>query len=213
MAGGGKGGSSTTSVEIPEYLEEPIKRNIAKAEEIARIGYTPYFGPDVAAMTPMQQAAGQNIMGAAQAFGLAQPTSAMAGMPQATDYGGLGAYSSAPLYQQSLGRLEQEMPGQFAALQAPFINPVTGAQPLAPFYVSPEEQAVADAARSAVSEVGFGGRGNGGDDNRFERAPDPYAGMSEYDRAAAQQRDFLEGSRGGVQVSGRDSAGGLGGGK
>ena len=130
---GGKGGSQTTTVEIPKWLEEPAKQNIAKAEELAKIGYTPYYGPDVAAMTPSQLAAGQNIMGAAQAFGMAAPTSATAGMPQATDYGGMGAYSSAPLYEQALGELATRAPAQMAALQAPFINPVTGAQPGAPF--------------------------------------------------------------------------------
>jgi len=158
--GGGKGGSQKTEVEIPEFIERAGERNIDKAEEISRIGYVPQFGPDVAAMTPMQEAAGQNIMKAAGAFGLADPfagtaratpagqkiaeheylmanpdvaaavqsgampsamthyqqfgqfegrdsrglgaQSAMEGMPQAQDFGGVRGYSSAPIYQQSI---------------------------------------------------------------------------------------------------------------
>lgn len=203
---GGKGGSQTTTVEIPKWLEEPAKQNIAKAEELAKIGYTPYYGPDVAAMTPSQLAAGQNIMGAAQAFGMAAPTSATAGMPQATDYGGMGAYSSAPLYEQALGELGARAPAQLAALQAPFINPVTGAQPGAPYGATATP--AASATFNPVSRLM-----GSDDDYYFDSQPDPYAGMSDYDRAYNQQMDFLNGSSGGLQVSGRESAGGMGGGK
>lgn len=130
---GGKGGSSTTSAQIPKWLESAARQNIARADEIAQIGYVPYYGPDVAAMTPMQLAAGGNINTAASAFGLGAPTSPTAGMPRATNYGGMAAYSSAPLYEQSLRELRARRPGQFAALQEPFINPRTGAPPAAPF--------------------------------------------------------------------------------
>jgi hypothetical protein len=42
---GGKGGSTTSSVTIPEYIEEAARRNLAKAEGISQIGYVPYYGP------------------------------------------------------------------------------------------------------------------------------------------------------------------------
>jgi hypothetical protein len=134
MSGGGKGGKQTTEVKIPKWLEEAAQRNLARADEIAQIGYVPYFGPDVAAFTPMQQAAFQNTGQAAQAFGMAAPSDPMAGMPQAQTFaGGVQGYSSAPMFQQSLDMLAAARPGQFAALMAPFIDPVTGRQPLAPF--------------------------------------------------------------------------------
>lgn len=129
---GGKGGRSSTSVEIPAWLEGPARQNIARADEIARIGYVPYYGPDVAGLTPMQLAAGQNISSAAGAFGLGGGDP-MAGMPVAYNYGGMPAYSSAPIFEQSLAELEARRPGQFAALNAPFIDPITGAPPTAPF--------------------------------------------------------------------------------
>jgi len=54
---GGKGGSSTTTVEVPEYIEEAAKRNLTRADVISQIGYVPYYGADVAAFTPLQEAA------------------------------------------------------------------------------------------------------------------------------------------------------------
>jgi len=130
---GGKGGSTTSEIKIPEWLEAAARQNIGRADEIAQIGYVPYYGPDVAAMTPMQMSAGNNINAAADAFGLGSPTSINAGMPAAMDYGGMSAYSSAPMYQQSLDELQMRAPGQYNALQAPFIDPITGARPAAPF--------------------------------------------------------------------------------
>ena len=121
----GGGGRNTTEVTVPAWLEEAAQRNLGRADELSRIGYTPYYGPDVAAMTPMQMAAMQGTNQMASAFGM--PTAdPMAGMPAATNYGGMPAYSSGDLYDQALAELERRMPGQFAAMRAPFIDPVTG---------------------------------------------------------------------------------------
>lgn len=131
MSGGGKGGSTSTSVEIPAWLQSAAQANMAKAGEISKIGYTPYYGPDVAAMTPLQQAAISNTNLGTSAFGLGGTASPTAGMPMAQTYaGGVQGYSSGGLYDQALAQLQARNPGQFAALQAPFINPVTGAQPM-----------------------------------------------------------------------------------
>lgn len=120
--------SNTTEVKVPEYLETAARQNIDLGNQVSQIGYVPYYGPDVAAMTPMQMAAGDNIGAAASAFGLAMPTSTGAGMPTAMDYNGMSAYSSGPLYDQALAELQQRRPAQFEALQAMFIDPVTGAR-------------------------------------------------------------------------------------
>lgn len=133
MAGGGKGGSQTTEVKIPEWLEQAAQRNIAKGEELARIGYTPYFGPDVAAMTPGQIQGMQATNDAANAFGMGT-TDPMAGMPQTQTFaGGVQGYSSGPMFQQAVDQLRQDRPGQYDALMAPFIDPITGAQPSSPY--------------------------------------------------------------------------------
>jgi len=127
---GGKGGGSTSEVTIPEYIERAAQRNLNKAEGISQIGYTPYYGPDVAAFTPMQQAAFQNTADASSAFGMAAPTSQqdiMGGMGAPTTYaGGVQGYSSAPMFEQSLAELGRQRPGQKDYIDSFFIDPFTG---------------------------------------------------------------------------------------
>jgi hypothetical protein len=157
---GGKGGSTSSTVTIPQYIEDAARANLAKADEISKIGYTPYYGPDVAAFTPMQQAGFQNTAGMADAFGLAGGGTGMEGMPTPTTYaGGIQGYSSAPIFEQSVAELEARRPGQYAAINAPFIDPVTGAQPMSPYGTG-----VADAGYAAGTDYtqGAGGSDNGG---------------------------------------------------
>jgi hypothetical protein len=130
MSGGGKGGKSTTEVKIPEWLEAAGKEALRRGQEAANIGYTPYYGPDVAAMTPMQMAAGQGINTAALSFGLPSVADPTAGMGQPLSYGGIPAYSSGDMYDQALAELKRRAPGQYDAITGMFINPRTGAQPL-----------------------------------------------------------------------------------
>lgn len=130
MSGGGKGGKSTTEVKIPEWLESAARSNIGRAENVAALGPMPYYGPDVAAMTPMQTAAGQGINTAAGAFGLGTTDLSM-GMPAPQTFaGGVQGYSSGGLYDQSLAELQRRAPGQYDAITGMFINPRTGAAPL-----------------------------------------------------------------------------------
>jgi len=127
---GGKGGSSTSSVTVPQYIEDAARRNLSRADDISKIGYTPYYGPDVAAFSPMQQAAFQNTANTADAFGMSSPTSQqdiMGGMPAPTTYaGGVQGYSSAPMYEQSLAELGRQRPGQKEFIDSLFIDPYTG---------------------------------------------------------------------------------------
>ena len=121
---GGKGGSQTTQVEIPKYIEDASRANIAQGKEISQIGYVPYYGPDVAAFSPMQQAAMQSTANFGAAFGLMPQIDAMAGMPQAQTFaGGIRGYSSAPLYEQAVAELAARRPGQAALINRQFVNP------------------------------------------------------------------------------------------
>ena len=126
MGGGGKGGSQTTVQEIPKWLEEPTVRNLARAEQAANIGYTPYYGPEVAAFNPTQMAAMQSNIGAAEAFGLVpqgQLTAAQ-GMPAPTTYaGGMQGYGSGDLYEQAVAELAARRPGQVAAMEKMYVDP------------------------------------------------------------------------------------------
>ena len=125
------GGSTSSSVTVPDYIENAARRNLDKAERISQIGYTPYYGPDVAAFTPMQQASFQNTANVADAFGMGTPSSGfdiMGGMGEPTQYAnGVRGYSSAPIYEQSLDELAARRPAQKAYMDSFFIDPYTGA--------------------------------------------------------------------------------------
>jgi len=128
---GGKGGSTTSSVTIPEYIEAAAQRNLNKAERISQVGPVTYYGPDVAAFTPMQQAGFQNIADTAGAFGVSgggmSQQDIMGGMGPATTYaGGVQGYSSAPIYEQALQTLGERRPGQKAYIDSFFIDPYSG---------------------------------------------------------------------------------------
>ena len=173
MSGGGKGGQSTTEVKIPEWLETAARSNIGRAEDVARIGYTPYYGPDVAAMTPMQTAAGQGINTAANAFGLGSGELSM-GMPAPQTFaGGVQGYSSGGLYDEALAELQRRAPGQYDAITGMFINPQTSAGPLSfgssvptfmpsmPIIPAPVERGGGDRAPLSFGGGGAAGAGRG----------------------------------------------------
>ena len=127
MGGGGKGGSSSSATQIPAWVEGPASRNLERTEDIQKIGYMPYYGPDVAAFNPTQVSAMQNTINAANAFGMAAPTSPLQGMPAPTIFAdGTQGYSSAPLYEQSVAAFEEARPGQAAAYNELFVDPITG---------------------------------------------------------------------------------------
>jgi hypothetical protein len=125
---GGKGGSQTQTTQqtIPDYLKEPIKRNIARAEDISKIGFVPYMGPEVAALTPMQEASMQSTGMAAEAFGLPNALGSQVTPEPQTFAGGVQGYSSFPLYEQAIAELQASRPGQYDAIMNQFIDPFTG---------------------------------------------------------------------------------------
>ena len=128
---GGKGGSTSSTVEIPQYIEDAAKRNLARADTISQIGYVPYYGPDVAAFTPMQEAAFQTTADVASAFGTPGGSMSqqdiMGGMPAPTTYaGGVRGYSSAPMYEQAMAELATRRPGQKTLIDSLFIDPYSG---------------------------------------------------------------------------------------
>ena len=121
--GGGKGGSQTQQVEIPGWISAPASRNLKRAEMAQKIPYMPYYGADVAAFTPTQEAAMQGQYDTAAAFGLApRGGDVMAGMPQAKQYaGGFMGYSSAPQYEQALAELRTRNPEAVAQYNKLFV--------------------------------------------------------------------------------------------
>lgn len=127
MSGGGKGGGQTTQVEIPSWIQGPASRNLQRAEQLAQVGYMPYYGPSVAALTPMQTQAMQSTADAATAFGLAPQMDVMAGMPQAQDFGGIQGYGTGQMFEQAIADLAANQPAQAAMFNRQFAGPQMGA--------------------------------------------------------------------------------------
>jgi hypothetical protein len=119
--GGGKSGSDVTETTIPDWIKNPAINNLQRAEDLQRIEYMPYRGPEVAAFDPNQVSAFQNNADAARAFGFNAPTDAMAGMPEATTYaGGMRGYDSMSLYNQALEDVKNFQPGAWNQYQSLF---------------------------------------------------------------------------------------------
>jgi len=168
-----KGGSSSQTTEIPAWLENAAIQNINRANDVSQIGYTPYYGPDVAAFSPMQQQSMQSTGNAASAFGLApQGFDAMAGIPQAQTFAnGLQGYSSAPLYEQSLDKLFANAPAQYNAMADMFIDPITGAPAKNNYQASPAQVQQmfnnGGGGGGGIPPTGSGGNRSGNNDGEY----------------------------------------------
>jgi len=108
-------GSKSSKTEVPAYIEDASKQAIGMANARNELGYVPYRGPDVAAFNPMQMNAMQGANTMAQSMGL--PTAGLSLMAP-EDYGnGVWGHSSAPVYEDSMARLQAANPELFDALQ------------------------------------------------------------------------------------------------
>jgi hypothetical protein len=139
---GGKGGTQTQETTIPAYIEHYAQQNLQRAAQVAQLGYQPYYGPDVAALTPLQEAAMENNASAANAFGLAVPTQNSL-MDAPTVYAnGVRGYSSQPIYQDAVDAYTAANPEQAAQYNALFGNTVEAYRPPAPAiqYAGPAER-------------------------------------------------------------------------
>jgi len=119
---GGKGGSQTTKVEIPKWMEDEAKLNLREGRAVSKIGYVPKYGPDVAAFNEADRAARSNVNAMAEAFGMAG--AGEFSMPETVDVGGVSGYSSAPLFEQAVEELKTRRPGQYQAIMGRFIDPM-----------------------------------------------------------------------------------------
>lgn len=131
---GGKGGRSQETSnqvnQVPGYAESMGINNLEKADAIAGMGPIRNYGPTVAAFNPTQIASFQNTADTANAFGMGAPTDIMAGMPEATDFGGgMMGYSAAPIVDNMLADLKENAPGQYDAMTGMYMDPVTGERP------------------------------------------------------------------------------------
>ncbi len=154
---GGKGGGQTTTASIPEWAEEPTKRNLARSEVAQQVGYQPYMGADLAAVNPTQMSAMQNQLDAASAFGLSAPSTPMQGMPEAQDFGGgMMGYSAFPLFEQAQQELARKNPEQQAIYDSLFGDP----NPASTKVLTDQEQFNSMMGEYNKSKRGRSGRGH-----------------------------------------------------
>tara|TARA_R100001463_G_scaffold13659_3_gene36623 strand:+ start:3967 stop:5037 length:1071 start_codon:yes stop_codon:yes gene_type:complete len=164
----GKGGSST-NVEIPDYIENAARNNLARADFVSKLGYVPQsYGPTVAAFTPMQESAFGNTAQTASAFGLGAPTGAdvFGGMGEPTTYAnGVRGYSAQPLFKGMMDEFAADRPGQFAAINSMFIDPY-GYNPAGAFdmgsLVDINSTPIDDTTTTTTTTTSGGGGGGGG---------------------------------------------------
>lgn len=170
-------GKDEQTTSIPDWIKQPIQNNINTATNIAGMGYMPYYGPDVAAFTPMQEAAMKNTNAAASAFGMAAPANPMAGMPKAQNFGGVRGYSSAPMFNQAVNALAKNNPTQYAQLQAILEGFRKQAQPMQGGAANPLDPANAKSLAEYLrlggdpSKITPGMFGNTGDDRSYSGPP------------------------------------------
>lgn len=120
-----KGGRENTDRTMPAFFETGLQQAIGMSQDLAASPYAEYRGPDVAAFSPMQDAAFQNTQDAAAAFGMG--TGAGNYMPTPVQDGGAIGYSSAPIYDAAKANLVEYSPATANYISSFGIDPVTGA--------------------------------------------------------------------------------------
>lgn len=112
---GGKGGTQTSAQSIPAWVEGPAKQNLAMAKAAGQIGYMPYYGPEVAGLSPMQQQGMQRTQDALSAYGMAPRGSQyQSSLPEQTTMGGVSGYGSGNIFDQAVAELALRNPDQVA---------------------------------------------------------------------------------------------------
>ena len=121
------GGSRQDKTTLPKFYETALQQQVGLARDASETGYVPYYGPEVAAFSPMQEASFQGTDQMAQAFGM-PTTGGQQYMPQAQTFaGGVQGYGSADAYNQAVAQHAAANPAQATQLGSFTMNPQTGA--------------------------------------------------------------------------------------
>ena len=119
-------GSSEQKQELPKWYEDAAQANIGRAQDIAEMGYMPYYGVDVAGFTPGQQAAMQNTNTMAQQYGLNVPQQTSQYNMVTDPVTGIQGFRSGDIFDQARNELKQRAPAQYDYYNSMVIDPVTG---------------------------------------------------------------------------------------
>ena len=120
-----KGGRESTDRTMPAFFETALQQGVGMGTDLASRPFIGYRGADVAAFSPMQQAAFQNQQDAMNAFGMQGGQGSY--LPTPVNTGGAIGYSSAPVFDDARANLEASSPAAADFLASFGIDPVTGA--------------------------------------------------------------------------------------
>lgn len=118
-------GSDKQETQLPDWYNNLGQGVASRAQAVSNLGFAHWRGPDVAAFSPMQNAAFQGVSQAASAFGM--PSGQGDYLPKPTTYaGGVQGYSAQPLYQQQLAAFRQAQPDLYNAMIGTMTHPGAG---------------------------------------------------------------------------------------
>jgi len=120
-----KGGRESTDTTMPKFFETALQQSVGMGQDLAAMPYTEYRGADIAAFSPMQEAAFRNQQDAMAAFGMQGGQGSY--LPTPVNTGGAIGYSSAPVYDAARANLEASSPATADYISSFGIDPVTGA--------------------------------------------------------------------------------------
>lgn len=166
---GDKKTKQTQDFKLPKWYEDAAKQVLDFGKGVASNGYTPYIGPDVAALSPSAEAGIQGTDAMSAAFGM--PTSGGTGyLPAAqTSAGGVKGYSSFPGFEESMNNLKTKFPGVYEFLSkynkgmgADAMNSPAMAQSFNPTQATGFQDKLDPNFNKLINLTGIGGGGFGG---------------------------------------------------
>jgi len=125
---GGKGGSQSSQVQIPGYMEDALRQQLARAQAVQNMPYAPIMGPTMAGFTSGQKAGMESQAALAQRLGIIpQEYDVSSGyMPGAIDVGnGLTAYASYPGAKERVISAFEENPALQRSYESLYANAPT----------------------------------------------------------------------------------------
>ena len=125
---GGKGGSQSAQVQIPQWAEDAARQNIARAQAVQNMPYAPIMGPTMAGFTSGQKAGMESQAALAQRMGIIpQDYNVASGyMPGEIDAGnGLTAYASYPGAKERVLAAFEENPALQRSYESLYANAPT----------------------------------------------------------------------------------------
>jgi hypothetical protein len=150
----GKGGgtqTTTTEVKLPPAIEKAAEENLAIANEVAAIGYTPYNQGTVAGLGSYDPYF-DNTQAAASAFGLSAADPRAMLPPEQSFGGGFSGWSALPTYEAALAGIPDPVRG---AIESFIMNSETGAPPNNPAVPTPTWQFGGDNVGGSLTGQGY----------------------------------------------------------